>query len=83
MVVSIVIEEDEIDDHYVVGKATSTPVNIAHPIFIHLPRGKPFKIFKRHARETDPQLQQRILLFIDDLKTVRTLRAPTRLALLP
>ena len=83
MVVSIVIKEDDIDDHYVVGRAAKTPVDIAHPVFRHLPRGKPFKIFSRNVRETDSQLQERILLSIDNLKKVCTLCAPTRLALLP
>ena len=64
MVVSIVIKEDDIDDHYVVGRAAKTPVDIAHPVFRHLPRGKPFKIFSRNVRETDSQLQERILLSI-------------------
>ena len=38
---------------------------------------------KRNARETDLQLQQRILLSIDNLKKVSKLCAPTHLALLP
>lgn len=60
-------------DTYTVSKKEKAVVHVQHDIFIHCnDERKPWKIFKRNARETDRSLQQRILDKIAELEKVRT-----------
>ena len=59
------------DETYIVGKAKKSPVNVEHVAFIP-EEGRRWKVFSRHANESDAKLQRRILDCIHELQEVRT-----------
>jgi hypothetical protein len=57
------------DDHYAIGKAKKAPVCINHDAFVP-EEGRPWKLFSRHAGESDKAMEQRIKNKISALQEV-------------